>query len=306
MNATDLRKSATHYLRALQQAGLTDLPARSSRELGELTFESESPATGSVAGQQSTGTSPAASTSIDSADANSVSEKPAGYQAKSHSISKGTPSPAAPTNQANSALFSIEDAYGPSKSEADRATSLLQLSQQVAACTACPQLAACRKNTVFGVGNPKPRLAFYGEAPGADEDRLGEPFVGRAGELLNKILGACHFQRKDVYIFNTVKCRPPNNRNPHDAEIENCWNYTEQQLEILQPEFIVCLGSVAARTLLKTKESVGRLRGKFHRYRGSQVVVTYHPAYLLRTPAAKAKTWQDMQMLMAKMGVELD
>ena len=111
-------------------------------------------------------------------------------------------------------------------------------------------------------------------------------------------------QREDVYIFNTVKCRPPGNRNPHEAEIDNCWEYAEKQLEILQPEFICCLGSVAARTLLRTKDSVGRMRGKFHQYRGSQVVVTYHPAYLLRTPEAKAKTWDDMKMLMDAMGIE--
>jgi DNA polymerase len=146
---------------------------------------------------------------------------------------------------------------------------------------------------------------FLGEGPGANEDRLGEPFVGEAGQLLDKIMGACKLARSDVYILNTVKCRPPANRNPSQDELANCWGYAEKQLEILQPEFICCLGSVAARTLLKTTQSIGRLRRQFHSYRGSRVLVTYHPAYLLRTPSAKKHVWEDMKLLMKEMGVDL-
>ena len=198
----------------------------------------------------------------------------------------------------------LHDPYGDTVPIDQRGNQLNVLSQQVAECQRCMELSNCRTQTVFGVGSFQPRLAFFGEGPGADEDRIGEPFVGRAGQLLNKIIAACKMSREDVYIFNSVKCRPPGNRNPREEEIANCWGYAEKQLEILQPDYICCLGSVAARTLLRTTESVGRLRGKFHQYRGSRVVVTYHPAYLLRTPEAKSKTWEDMKMLMDAMGIQ--
>ena len=177
------------------------------------------------------------------------------------------------------------------------------LSQQVSACQKCDELARCRTQTVFGVGNPGARLCFLGEGPGADEDRQGEPFVGAAGQLLDKIIAASKMRREDVYILNTVKCRPPGNRNPTDLELANCWPFAVRQLEILQPEFICCLGSVAARKLLNTKSSIGRLRQNFHQYRGSRVLVTYHPAYLLRNPSAKKPVWDDMKMLMQAMGI---
>ena len=179
------------------------------------------------------------------------------------------------------------------------------LRQEVAGCTRCPQLVACRTQTVFGVGNPTPRVAFFGEAPGENEDKQGEPFVGRAGKLLNDIIKACSWQREDVFILNTIKCRPPSNRNPLPEEVTNCRGYYERQLEILRPEFIVCLGSVAAQALLETEITVGKLRGKVHRYRDSKVVVTYHPAYLLRNPDAKKFTWEDMQLLMREMGQKI-
>jgi DNA polymerase len=158
---------------------------------------------------------------------------------------------------------------------------------------------------VFGDGNPKARLVFLGEAPGADEDRTGIPFVGRAGQLLTKIIEACRLTREEVYILNILKCRPPGNRNPLPEEAANCRPYLDRQLELIEPEFICCLGSVAAQNLLATTETIGRLRGRLHDYRGIQVACTYHPAYLLRNPAAKADTWEDMKMLMRAMGVEL-
>ena len=190
---------------------------------------------------------------------------------------------------------------------AKQASALLdEVRVEVAACRLCEELACSRKQTVFGVGNPAPRLCFFGEAPGADEDRQGEPFVGPAGQLLNDIIHkAMGLRREDVYILNTLKCRPPGNRNPEPRELENCRPFFERQLEILQPEFICCLGAIAARTLLDTDVSVGRLRGRFHQYNDAQVVVTYHPAYLLRTPEAKKKTWEDIKLLMGQMGLKV-
>jgi len=186
---------------------------------------------------------------------------------------------------------------------AERQQLLDELSLEVRGCTLCKELACTRKQTVFGVGHARPRVAFFGEAPGADEDRQGEPFVGRAGQLLTKIIEACGWQRSDVYILNVLKCRPPENRNPLPPEVDNCRPFFERQFEILRPEYIVCVGTVPAQALLETTESVGKMRGRFHSYRASKVLVTYHPSYLLRNPAAKKYVWEDMQMLLKEMGL---
>lgn len=199
-----------------------------------------------------------------------------------------------------------EAALNVADNSAIQAPTLEVLQQEVAGCTRCGELAATRTQTVFGVGNPQARLCFLGEAPGADEDRQGEPFVGRAGQLLNKILEACKLQREDVYILNVLKCRPPGNRNPAPEEAQNCRPYLDRQLELIQPEYICCLGTVAAQNLLGTTESIGKMRGKVLDYRGIKVVCTYHPAYLLRNPAAKGQTWDDMKMLMREMGTPVD
>lgn len=188
---------------------------------------------------------------------------------------------------------------------AERPSALATIACEVSGCTRCPVLASTRTQTVFGVGNPGARLCFMGEAPGADEDAQGEPFVGRAGQLLNKIIEACRLRREDVYILNTIKCRPPQNRNPLPDEVANCREYLDRQLEIIRPEFICCLGAVAAQALLGTELSIGRMRKRFFDYRGSRVLCTYHPAYLLRNPAAKKDVWEDMQLLMREMGVDL-
>jgi DNA polymerase len=180
---------------------------------------------------------------------------------------------------------------------------LAVIQKEVAACTRCQELVANRTQTVFGVGNPSARLCFMGEAPGADEDRQGEPFVGRAGQLLTKIIEACGLSRGDVYILNTLKCRPPNNRNPLPDEVQNCRGFLERQLAVIRPEFICCLGAVAAQALLGVVSPIGRMRGKVHVYQGIQVICTYHPAYLLRNPDAKKLVWEDMQFLMARMGI---
>ena len=188
---------------------------------------------------------------------------------------------------------------------AQRPAALAAIACEVSGCTRCQVLVSTRTQTVFGVGNPGARLCFMGEAPGADEDAQGEPFVGRAGQLLNKIIEACRLRREDVYILNTIKCRPPQNRNPLPDEVANCREYLDRQLEIIRPEFICCLGAVAAQALLGTDLSIGRMRKRFFDYRGSRVLCTYHPAYLLRNPAAKKDVWEDMQLLMREMGVDL-
>jgi DNA polymerase len=186
----------------------------------------------------------------------------------------------------------------------ERAAALLKVAQRVSRCTRCRTLAETRTQTVFGSGNPCARLVFMGEAPGADEDRQGKPFVGRAGQLLTDIIvKGMKLRREDVYILNTLKCRPPGNRTPQPDEMANCREYLDEQLAILRPEFICCLGAVAAHALLDTEESIGRLRGRVHQYQGFRVVCTYHPAYLLRNPDAKRFTWQDIQFLMAEMGM---
>jgi len=187
----------------------------------------------------------------------------------------------------------------------EKSFQLQELAKKVAGCTLCAELSKARTQTVFGVGNPDARIAFFGEAPGADEDRQGEPFVGRAGKLLTQIIEACGLQREDVYILNTLKCRPPGNRNPSTQENENCRPYFERQLEIIQPEYIVCLGRFAINNLLDTSASISKLRQSFHPYRGSKVVVTYHPAYLLRNPSSKRDVWDDMKMMLTDMGLPI-
>jgi len=203
------------------------------------------------------------------------------------------------------AIEATSDEYpGESVETSQRIRQLKQLQEVVASCNLCPALTSCRNQTVFGEGNSIPRVAFFGEGPGEEEDVTGRPFVGPAGQLLTKMIEACNLEREDVYILNTVKCRPPGNRNPEGDELGNCRTYYQQQFEILRPEYIVCLGAVSAQELLRTKLSVGRLRGTLHRYFASKVLVTYHPAYLLRNPAAKKAAWADLQMLMRDAGIK--
>ena len=179
---------------------------------------------------------------------------------------------------------------------------LATLAERVRPCARCPELCATRTQTVFGVGRIDPDLCFVGEAPGADEDAQGEPFVGAAGQLLNKIIVACGLKREEVYICNILKCRPPGNRLPLPKEAANCREYLEAQLDLVRPHFICALGACAAQNLLSTTTSIGNLRGKFHRYRGIPVLCTYHPAYLLRSPDKKGEVWKDMKLLLREMG----
>jgi DNA polymerase len=212
-----------------------------------------------------------------------------------------TPPP--PSRQIPATPLSLTPWTNASLDDNARAEALKELNEQVKACRKCTDIVCRRMQTVFGIGPLRPKLVMVGEAPGAEEDRAGEPFVGAAGQLLNKILAASGLQREQVYIMNTLKCRPPGNRNPVDTEIENCRPFFENQLEILQPEYIICWGAIAARAILRRNDSVGRLRGRFYTYKNAKVMVTYHPSYLLRTPEAKHQTWDDMKMLMRELGI---
>ena len=166
-------------------------------------------------------------------------------------------------------------------------------------CTRCKLHAMGRKQIVYGVGNPDADLMFVGEAPGADEDIQGEPFVGRAGQLLTKIIAAIGLSRADVYIANVIKCRPPGNRNPEADEVEQCEPFLFRQIDTIKPKVIVALGKFAAQCLLRTTDPITRLRGREFKYRDAILIPTYHPAYLLRTPSAKRDVWDDMKKVRA-------
>jgi DNA polymerase len=211
------------------------------------------------------------------------------------------------TVQAAVTLFELGNdkqvaAAKPAPPAEERRQSLKLLAETVKGCTRCSELARTRTQTVFGVGAIDPPICFVGEAPGATEDAKGEPFVGDAGQLLNRIIVACGFRREEVYICNIIKCRPPGNRLPLADEAGNCREYLERQLELVRPQYICALGACAAQNLLDTKAPIGRLRGHFQDYRGIPVLCTYHPAYLLRTPEKKKDVWEDMKKLLVRMG----
>ena len=178
-----------------------------------------------------------------------------------------------------------------------------QVEREALGCTSC-RLCEKRTKVVFGVGSPNADLMFIGEAPGHDEDLQGEPFVGRAGQLLNRIIEAMGLRREDVYIANAAKCRPPNNRNPSAEEIASCRHFLLRQVALIRPRVIVLLGRVAVRSVMDREESLARMRGRFHNWQGIATYCTYHPAYLLRTPSAKRMVWDDMQQVMRRLEVD--
>lgn len=184
----------------------------------------------------------------------------------------------------------------------DIALTLESIRGEMGDCQRCP-LGKVRTNLVFGEGNPDAELVFVGEAPGGDEDRQGRPFVGRAGQLLTKIIAAMGLTRQKVYICNILKCRPPGNRNPESHEIEACEPFLVKQLQAINPKIICALGTFAAKTLLKTDIPITVLRGRYHQYHDIKLMPTYHPAYLLRNPAAKKHVWEDVQMIMKDLGL---
>ena len=209
---------------------------------------------------------------------------------------------------ASAALHKLEPLPVPSGPSLFEATNKIEndtlplIRENLGECTRC-KLHKTRKNIVFGDGNPKAQLVFVGEGPGADEDAQGLPFVGRAGKLLTQMIEAMGLQRKDVYICNVVKCRPPENRQPEKDEVTECSPFLLRQIDTIAPKVIVCLGSTAAQTVLQTNRGISHFRGEWLEFRGRKLMATYHPAYLLRNPAAKGEVWKDLQKVMAELGL---
>ncbi len=184
----------------------------------------------------------------------------------------------------------------------ERRRELTVLAETVSGCTRCKGLAATRTQTVFGVGGIDPDICFVGEAPGADEDAQGEPFVGKAGQLLTRIIEAMGLKREDVYICNILRCRPPGNRQPLPDEADNCREYLDKTLELVRPRYICALGATAVKYLLGNSTGITKLRGRFLDYRGTPVLCTFHPSYLLRDPTKKREVWEDMKALLTRLG----
>jgi uracil-DNA glycosylase family 4 len=197
----------------------------------------------------------------------------------------------------------VEVSAKPESAFSDPAEALRAIREDIGDCTRCRLAKQGRKQIVFGVGNPRAELMFIGEAPGADEDQQGEPFVGRAGQLLNNMIKAMGLRREDIYIANIIKCRPPGNRTPERDECETCSPFLMRQIATIRPKAIVALGAVAAKTLLAINAPMSELRGKWYDFRGTKLAVTYHPAFLLRDPRQKKEAWKDLQMVMKDLGL---
>ena len=194
-------------------------------------------------------------------------------------------------------------AQEPEQAPAPQSGSLADLEKSLEGCTRC-KLSAKRKNIVFGFGNPKADLMFVGEGPGADEDEQGEPFVGKAGQLLTKMIEAMGLSRDEVYIANVVKCRPPGNRNPEEDEIKECLPFLQKQIQFIEPKVIVALGKFAAQTVIETQAPISKIRGHFREKNGLKIMPTFHPSYLLRNPEMKRHVWEDLKLVMQEMGLK--
>jgi uracil-DNA glycosylase len=221
--------------------------------------------------------------------------KPA-FQKNAQAVSSGSPKSASLPVVAGPSLFEAADKIADD--------TLLKVREDLGECTRC-KLHSTRHTIVFGDGNSKAELVFVGEGPGADEDAQGLPFVGRAGKLLTQMIEAMGLQRRDVYICNVVKCRPPGNRQPEEDEVSTCSPFLFRQIDVIAPKVIVCLGAVAAKTLLQTNRGISQFRGEWLEFRGRKLLATYHPAYLLRNPPAKSEVWRDLQKVMAVLGLEV-
>jgi len=207
--------------------------------------------------------------------------------------------------QADEAVAPAADGSVPVTIARSSVEALAAIREDLGDCTRCKLHAQGRKQIVFGVGNPTADVMFVGEAPGADEDLQGVPFVGRAGQLLTKMIAAMGFTRNDVYIANVLKCRPPGNRNPEPDEIASCEPFLFRQLASVEPRVVIALGAFAARTLLKTDEPISRLRGRVFDYRGAKLIPTFHPSFLLRSPGYKREAWEDLKKALSILGREL-
>jgi DNA polymerase len=277
-----IHRALQQELEGWQRAGLSDLPMPPRKRSAPPNTQQAAPATSRTPARATTTACKTGPT----------------FAAPSRPIAAPTPATSLPVISEP-----LTDSPHPVGSREDRVWRLDQWQQRVAACVRCQELARTRTQTVFGVGNPEARFLFIGEAPGADEDAQGEPFVGAAGQLLNKIIVACGFQREDIYICNILRCRPPGNRNPLPTEATNCREFLDAQIAIVDPEFIVCWGTVAAQNLLGTDEKIGRLRGRLFQHGRAKVLCTYHPSYLLRNPSAKKDVWEDMKRFLKEAGL---
>jgi len=297
----------------LNRCGVTLLPKSTRRVNVGIVSNAEASQLGMAMGRSAVDAGSAIKASLTAAVAEKTSASrdalaAAAERSLTASVALETQRPASPglSNSSTQVFAPLTGPYpGPSLPLAQRTHQLAELANEVAGCVRCEVLACTRKTTVFGAGNPAARVCFFGEAPGEEEDATGRPFVGRSGMLLTKMIEACTLSRDEVYILNTVKCRPPGNRNPDPQERDHCREYFESQLRIIRPQYIVCLGLVAVQTLLETTQSIGKLRSRFHSYHDSKVLATYHPAYLLRNPDAKKEAWADLKLLMSDMGIDL-
>ena len=234
-------------------------------------------------------------------------QRPVADAGPSHELQPKSRDEMTPKYKAAVAVAVVEEnlfaAPKPETGTTDPVKALRLIREDLGDCTRCPLHKQGRKQIVFGVGNPRAELMFIGEAPGADEDQQGEPFVGRAGQLLNNMIKAMGLRREDVYIANIIKCRPPGNRTPERDECETCSPFLMRQISAIGPKAIVALGAVAAKTLLAINAPMAEFRGHWYDFRGTKLAVTYHPAFLLRDPRQKKETWKDLQMVMKQLGL---
>ena len=302
--AERIRRAIRQQLESLERAGVTHWK-KSPRDAAPIQDKPKSVTVAATTSPTAAAKSPPTGASVP-ASPNATPKSPSMPVSSSITPPKIPAAQIAPKSPPPAAS-SIPNVDQPSRlPPAERPEALAIISREVANCVRCDELASTRTQTVFGVGDPNARLCFLGEAPGADEDAQGEPFVGRAGQLLtDMIVKGMKLRREDVYILNVLKCRPPGNRPPAPDEVEHCSGFLQRQLQIIRPEFICCLGAVAAQSLLKSPISIGKLRGRFHQHGDAQVICTYHPAYLLRNPSAKKDVWEDLKILMKQMGMEV-
>ena len=301
---SELTRALRQELEGWRRAGLSHLPIAPRKRTAAAT---KPPATRSAAvGSPSARPAVAVSSRTAAAASNTnVMTKTATPPA----VAAASPSPKSSTASIAHALPVLAAAMAPSPhptgSVEDREWRLDQLKQRVAQCVRCQELASTRTQTVFGVGSSVASIMFIGEAPGADEDAEGIPFVGKAGQLMDKIIAAAGLKREEIYICNILRCRPPGNRKPQPTEAANCREYLDGQIAVINPEYIICWGATAAQNLLATEDAIGRLRGRFFQYGSAKVLCTYHPSYLLRNPSAKKDVWEDIKIFLKEAGLPL-
>lgn len=287
------QRAVRQQLEDLQRAGVTHIPADVAQKLL------------AALPQKTVVTPTTARAATVTRNASSTPPQTAAVRRAATAASFARPTEVAPVPVVNAPGSTMTIRAGCTLTRDERIAQLRDVASRVSVCARCEELARTRTRTVFGVGNPEAAIMLIGEAPGAEEDRQGEPFVGEAGQLLNKIIVACQLTREELYICNVLRCRPPGNRTPTPIEAQHCREYLDAQIATVSPQWIVCLGAVAAQTLLNSKLAIGKLRGVFHDYKGIKVLCTYHPSYLLRYEPAKKDVWADMKMLRAAQGVVL-